>query len=196
MSGEEDTDAAEIAHTHEDEETRLIREDEVARKRLLAERKEQLRRKQAEALKAKREENLVAAEPAGEVEPVSKSAPTQVASEDVARPKPAAKVIREDQVQNAVNFLNHAKVKSSALGKKIAFLEHKGLNDDEITEALKRANISSEDIKQAMESSEPTANSAAATQNRNGAQGMKNRECFHIVAHGTLLICGPKQLVI
>ncbi len=174
MSGEEDTDAAEITHSHEDEETHLMQEDEITRKRLMAERKERLRKKQEEAMKAKRAESAEKEKPA---EAVSAPPSSNLAAES-ARPKPKP-VIREDQVRNAVNFLNHERVKSSSLGKRIAFLEHKGLNDDEITEALKRANISSEDIKQAMDAANNNNNSAqtgsaapANTPVATAAQGM------------------------
>lgn len=59
-----------------------------------------------------------------------------------------------------MRFLNHPKVKASPLGKRLAFLEHKGLNDSEIALALKRANISSDDVKLAMDLA--NSNNAAA----------------------------------
>lgn len=46
--------------------------------------------------------------------------------------------IREDQVQNAVNFLSHPKVKGSPVIYRRSFLEKKGLTKDEIDEAFRR----------------------------------------------------------
>jgi len=66
-------------------------------------------------------------------------------------------------VENAVRFLNHPKVQSSPLGKRMAFLEHKGLNDAEITLALKRANITPDDIKRAMELADSAAAASSTT---------------------------------
>lgn len=48
--------------------------------------------------------------------------------------------MREDLVQNAVTFLQDPKVGSSALAKRIEFLESKSLTPEEIEEALKRSN--------------------------------------------------------
>jgi peroxin-14 len=63
-------------------------------------------------------------------------------------------VVQKEAVENAVRFLNHPKVQSSPLGKRMAFLKHKGLNDAEIALALKHANITPRyDIKRAIWSS-------------------------------------------
>jgi len=60
-------------------------------------------------------------------------------------------VVQKEAVENAVRFLNHPKVQSSPLGKRMAFLKHKGLNDAKIALALKRANITPRyDIKRAI----------------------------------------------
>jgi len=48
------------------------------------------------------------------------------------------KPLREDMVESAVKFLKDPKVISSPLGKKIAFLESKGLSSEEIQEAISR----------------------------------------------------------
>ncbi|KAI8360516.1 peroxisomal membrane anchor protein conserved region-domain-containing protein [Mortierella sp. GBAus27b] len=48
--------------------------------------------------------------------------------------------VREDILASAVKFLQDPKVQSSPLGKKVAFLESKGLTSQEIEEALARAN--------------------------------------------------------
>ncbi|KAG0005037.1 peroxisomal membrane protein pex14 [Entomortierella chlamydospora] len=47
---------------------------------------------------------------------------------------------REDILASAVKFLQDPKVQSSALGKKVSFLESKGLTSQEIEEAMRRAN--------------------------------------------------------
>lgn len=47
--------------------------------------------------------------------------------------------MREDQIQNAVGFLNDPQVASSSMDARIKFLESKGLTGEEIQEALKRA---------------------------------------------------------
>ncbi|KAF9328829.1 peroxisomal membrane protein pex14 [Podila minutissima] len=47
---------------------------------------------------------------------------------------------REDIMASAVKFLQDPKVQASSLGKKVAFLESKGLTSEEIEEAMSRAN--------------------------------------------------------
>nr|GEY02115.1 peroxisomal membrane protein PEX14 [Tanacetum cinerariifolium] len=46
--------------------------------------------------------------------------------------------IREDQVQNAMKFLSHPKVKGSPVMYRRSFLERKGLTKEEIDEAFRR----------------------------------------------------------
>ena len=48
--------------------------------------------------------------------------------------------IREDLVSSAVTFLSDPKVHSSPFAKRLAFLESKGLTEEEITEVLNRVN--------------------------------------------------------
>ena len=50
--------------------------------------------------------------------------------------------IREDQIQNAVKFLSHPKVKGSSLVHRRSFLEGKGLSREEIDEAFRRVPVS------------------------------------------------------
>jgi hypothetical protein len=47
--------------------------------------------------------------------------------------------LREDVLKSAVSFLTSPNVQSADKGKKIAFLQKKGLNQAEIDEAFKRA---------------------------------------------------------
>ncbi len=57
----------------------------------------------------------------------------------------SAKRIRQDMVESAVTFLLDGSISDSPLAKKIEFLEAKGLTDDEVKEAIRRAQISSAD---------------------------------------------------
>lgn len=49
--------------------------------------------------------------------------------------------IREDQVQNAVKFLSHPKVRGSPVMYRRSFLEKKGLTKEEIDEAFRRVPV-------------------------------------------------------
>jgi peroxin-14 len=51
----------------------------------------------------------------------------------------ASTSIREDVVKNATDFLTNPRVVSSSTDKKKMFLKTKGLSDDEINEAFRRA---------------------------------------------------------
>jgi len=64
--------------------------------------------------------------------------------------------IRENMVKNATQFLSHDNVKSTPLSRQVAFLQSKGLTNDEITEAFKRINGSAPSL------STPQAPSAPA----------------------------------
>ena len=48
--------------------------------------------------------------------------------------------IREELVTSALTFLSDPKVQSSPLAKRLAFLESKGLTQEEVTEVLNRLN--------------------------------------------------------
>lgn len=50
--------------------------------------------------------------------------------------------MREDQVQNAVKFLSHPKVRGSPVMYRRSFLERKGLTKEEIDEAFRRVPVS------------------------------------------------------
>lgn len=50
--------------------------------------------------------------------------------------------MREEQVQNAVKFLSHPKVKGSPVMYRRSFLEKKGLTKEEIDEAFRRVPVS------------------------------------------------------
>jgi peroxin-14 len=54
----------------------------------------------------------------------------------------ATTTIREDLVSSAVNFLKDPKVQNSAIEKRLDFLKNKGLTQEEIDQALSRANVS------------------------------------------------------
>lgn len=62
-----------------------------------------------------------------------------------ASPKPVfanTQPMREDQVGNAVKFLQHPKVRGSPVVYRRSFLEKKGLTKEEIDEAFRRAPVS------------------------------------------------------
>lgn len=50
--------------------------------------------------------------------------------------------MREDQIQNAVKFLSHPKVRGSPVIYRRSFLEKKGLTKEEIDEAFRRVPVS------------------------------------------------------
>lgn len=50
--------------------------------------------------------------------------------------------MREEQIQNAVKFLSHPKVKGSPVIHRRSFLEKKGLTKEEIDEAFRRVPVS------------------------------------------------------
>lgn len=49
--------------------------------------------------------------------------------------------IREDQIENAVKFLSHPKVRGSPVVHRRSFLEQKGLTKEEIDEAFRRVPV-------------------------------------------------------
>ncbi|KAK2076383.1 hypothetical protein QBZ16_000908 [Prototheca wickerhamii] len=67
--------------------------------------------------------------------PSSTTAPA-VTIEEI--PSTSVPTLREDQIQNAVSFLSHPKVRSSPMDQKRQFLERKGLTEAEIAEAVRR----------------------------------------------------------
>ncbi|XP_019463868.1 PREDICTED: peroxisomal membrane protein PEX14-like isoform X2 [Lupinus angustifolius] len=77
------------------------------------------------------------------------------ATEDPARQTSATSVfvnsqpLREDQIQNAVKFLSHPKVKGSPVIYRRSFLEKKGLTKEEIDEAFQRVPDSSPSVQTA-----------------------------------------------
>lgn len=49
--------------------------------------------------------------------------------------------IREDQIQNAIKFLSHPRVRGSPVIHRRSFLERKGLTKEEIDEAFRRVPV-------------------------------------------------------
>jgi hypothetical protein len=84
--------------------------------------KEALLRRQAEAREQKRQEES--------------QLPAVVKEPEVA--PPLAAPLRENLVSNAMTFLSSPSVQSAPLVRKVAYLETKGLTNEEITEALRR----------------------------------------------------------
>lgn len=65
----------------------------------------------------------------------------EAAAPSLEPPEPVLSAVsanREDQIQNAVTFLSHPKVRGSSTDSKQSFLQKKGLTEAEITEAFKR----------------------------------------------------------
>merc|ERR1712137_676951 len=89
------------------------------------EQKEALLQRQAQAREAKRGEDENKDEENEEAE-------TKAEAESPPAP------LRENMVSNAVKFLSNENVAKSPLVRKVAFLESKGLTNEEITEALRR----------------------------------------------------------
>lgn len=50
--------------------------------------------------------------------------------------------LREDQIQNAIKFLSHPRVRGSPVIHRRSFLERKGLTKEEIDEAFRRVPVS------------------------------------------------------
>lgn len=151
----------------DDELASLKREEEAARRDLLARRKAILQqRQQAARSSSSGSESPAAAAAAGgaaqEEAGAPKAPPATASTPKKPQPQQQQQEVRAEAVENAVRFLNHPKVKASPLGKRLAFLEHKGLNDSEIALALKRANISSDDVKLAMDLANNSSNNAGA----------------------------------
>jgi hypothetical protein len=147
-----------------DELAGLQREEEAARRELLAQRKASLMQRQQAARSTATTGASSGSSGAGEdrsTPPGDTVGARQIPREGgskMEQKQQKDQPVRAEAVENAVRFLEHPKVKASPLGKRLAFLEHKGLNDAEIALALKRANISSDDVKLAMDAANsPTA---------------------------------------
>eukprot|EP00301_Raphidiophrys_heterophryoidea_P024086 c7704_g1_i1.p1 GENE.c7704_g1_i1~~c7704_g1_i1.p1 ORF type:complete len:432 (-),score=109.16 c7704_g1_i1:724-1983(-) len=88
------------------------------------------------------EGELEPGQPAPLAQPLSQqAAPQQLQPQQAAPLPPAPPTTNERNVQNAVTFLTHPEAKNAPLPRKIDFLKHKGLNQQEIDEALRRAGI-------------------------------------------------------
>lgn len=64
--------------------------------------------------------------------------------------------MNEDLISSAVSFLQDLTVAASPINKKIEFLQSKGLNEEEIDEAIKRANSTTSDSDKSSEKSSAT----------------------------------------
>ncbi|KAK1299346.1 Peroxisomal membrane protein PEX14 [Acorus calamus] len=77
--------------------------------------------------------------------------------------------LREDQVQNAVKFLSHPKVRGSPVIYRRSFLEKKGLTKDEIDEAFRRvpdppSNVTSVEAATSNQAGQPKTSASLQTQ--------------------------------
>lgn len=79
------------------------------------------------------------AQPANEAQPDARDTAEPISSPSVfVNSEP----MREEQVQNAVKFLSHPKVRGSPVIYRRSFLEKKGLTKEEIDEAFRRVPVS------------------------------------------------------
>lgn len=114
-------------------------------------------------------DSLLASQPTPNVAdtaPVSPAAPTTLPIPAIAPittttavTEPTTAIVsslREDMIKSAVSFLTSPNVRSADKGKKIAFLQKKGLNQAEIDEAFKRSG--GDDVSSAVASTTTTAN--------------------------------------
>lgn len=74
--------------------------------------------------------------------------PQATIAQETVKPDPPVSVfknsepIREDQIQNAIKFLSHPRVRGSPVIHRRSFLERKGLTKEEIDEAFRRVPVS------------------------------------------------------
>ncbi|CAE6255517.1 unnamed protein product [Arabidopsis arenosa] len=103
--------------------------------------------------------------------PASEVQQATIAQETVKQDPPTSvfknsEPIREDQIQNAIKFLSHPRVKGSPVIHRRSFLERKGLTKEEIDEAFRRVpdpppssqtTVTSQDGQQAVSTVQPQA---------------------------------------
>lgn len=118
-------------HEEEDDRTSL-EDDDRKKKKDYDKRKEDSKRRTEESNNRQRRDD----DEARETKPTKQS---RGMSEEDSTDKKKRAVIREDMVQNAVQFLNNPSVRGTPLARKVAFLERKGLSSEEIKEALRRS---------------------------------------------------------
>ncbi|KAK7317183.1 hypothetical protein RJT34_01191 [Clitoria ternatea] len=143
--------------------------------------------------------------------------PPRNAAEEFLKHSSNSEPPREDQVQNAVKFLSHPKVRGSPVVHRRSFLEKKGLTKDEIDEAFRRvppdstssvqtAGVSqdgqlkpSSDIQQqgqpqALQPTVPPSNGVTSS------TGTLSRHCFHwshaLIAVGLLAASGAGTVLL
>lgn len=87
---------------------------------------------------------IAAAETAQQATVVQQDAPPEAAKQPISSPSVFvnSEPMREEQVQNAVKFLSHPKVRGSPVMYRRSFLEKKGLTKEEIDEAFRRVPVS------------------------------------------------------
>lgn len=124
----------------DEEEIRKKEEEKRIRREKAMKRREEMA-KQAEERKKLTPKSATASP----VAPSTTSQTTVPLSPSSSASTPAKQPIREDVVASCVSFLNHPKVKQAPLSQKMAFLQKKGLTNEEIQEALTRANSTSSD---------------------------------------------------
>eukprot|EP00727_Mastigamoeba_balamuthi_P004377 m51a1_g13938 putative peroxisomal membrane protein pex14 (198) ;mRNA; f:878532-879125 len=76
---------------------------------------------------------------ATEAGPSTVAPPAPAAAEPAAKKDAPQEALREELVQNAVQFLRHPNVVGTPLARRVAFMRQKGLSQAEVDAALKRA---------------------------------------------------------
>lgn len=77
--------------------------------------------------------------PAAPTAPIPATAPVTTTTAVTEPTTAIVSPLREDLIKSAVSFLSSPNVRSADKGKKVAFLQKKGLNQAEIDEAFKRS---------------------------------------------------------
>lgn len=87
---------------------------------------------------------ISAAETSQQATGVQQDGPPEAAEQSISSPSVFvnSELMREEQVQNAVKFLSHPKVRGSPVIYRRSFLEKKGLTKEEIDEAFRRVPVS------------------------------------------------------
>ncbi|XP_047316830.1 peroxisomal membrane protein PEX14-like [Impatiens glandulifera] len=120
--------------------------------------------------------------PASEVEPIKETSPTSVFVN--------SEPVREDQVQNAVKFLSHPKVKGSAVVYRRSFLERKGLTKEEIDEAFRRV----PDPPSSVTGVQSSSTDGQIASSSSSSSGVQQQSSNHIQQHPAAAAAAPANL--
>ncbi|XP_062116276.1 peroxisomal membrane protein PEX14 isoform X2 [Humulus lupulus] len=156
-----------------------------------------------------------AQKPAGVMQPIPTTENQQNVQAEATKENASTSVfvnsepMREDQVQNAVKFLSHPKVRGSPVMYRRSFLEKKGLTKEEIDEAFRRVPDAppsvqtsgvNQDGQKTSSSVQPQTSAPAAPTNAVSQVASVTRSRFHwshaVLAVGLLAVSGAGTAVI